>query len=321
MPMISLFSGEPVALPLPDRSQPQEPADIAPPFTIEQVRLKAPGAGDSGFTPAARLYMDTGAFRAGLLRELSDENLRTLLAVLACATANGRVETTPHRVADLLGISHGRARERLLRLTSTPYQGNTVLRVRRTESGLELFSPSPQVLATHDAGDDREKPVVDNGSKHAATSHRQAIIEHSRVSHAKPRAEVEREVLKQLGLPEPESFDESPEGELRRRLSAIGMERDTATALIGEFGLDAVIRQLNWLPYRGAKDPARYLAAAVRGHYAEPAEAMRERFRKKEVMREGNEPALPIAMPSPVDPGTSLPTPVKGDSRPVNEAS
>lgn len=191
--------------------------------------------------------------------------------------------------------------------------------MRKTESGLELFSPSPRVLTTRDTGEELGKPAVDTGSNHAATSHRQAIIEHSRASHTKPRAEVEREVLKQLGLPEPETFDDSPEGELRRRLYAIGMAQDAASALIEEFGLEAVIRQLDWLPYRGAKDPARYLAAAVRGHYAEPAEAMRERFRKKEVVRARDGDALSIAMPSPVDPGTSLTTLGDGDSCVVNE--
>lgn len=249
------------------------------PFTVEHVQIRNIGGGESSFTPAARIYMDVASLRGGLLPALSDENVRTLLATIACVTANGRVETTPHRIADLLGVDARRARERLTRLSSVRYEREPVMRLRQTESGLEMFSLSPHVLASRDAiQDEVQVPVGSSGGGDApALSRREVVIAHSRAAHAKPRAEVEREVLAQLGLQEPEVFDASPEGDLRRRLAGIGMAREMATALIEEFGRDAVTRQLHWLPHRRAKDPARYLAAAVRGNYAEPHGAFQAR--------------------------------------------
>ncbi len=143
--------------------------------------------------------------------------------------------------------------------------------MRQTESGMELFGVSPRILKSRE-----QEPV---GEQNALTplppSHRVAITEHSRAAHTRPRAEVERMVLEQLGLSAREVFEDSPEGRVRERLSHLGMGREVANALLSEFGMDAVERQLKWLPYRHAKNPARYVAAAVRGRYGEPMEYRR----------------------------------------------
>lgn len=289
----------------------QKPSDLpGAPFVAEHLRHTS--SSTSYFTPQARLVIDTAALRqGGLLAALTDESSRTLLSVLCFLTANGRAEPTAHQVASVLGTSTGKARDRLLRLSAVRFGDEPVLRVHRTESGLEMFGISPHVLTSRD-----EEPEAGADAPAAMPSHRAAITEHSRAMHARPRAEVERMVLEQLGLPGPETFDESPEGELRKRLAAIGMARDTVTNLIGEFGVDAVGGQLDWLPYRNAKDPARYLAAAVRGQYAEPAQATRERLQRHDVIVEF---ASPDPMPTPKESIIYLRTPGDGDSQPVNE--
>jgi hypothetical protein len=91
----------------------------------------------------------------------------------------------------------------------------------------------------------------------------------SREKYARPRAEVERMVLEQLGH-HPEESAETPEGETRRGLQSVGVSREQIDLLIEEFGIEACHRQVQWLPLRGAKNPGRYVVAAIQDNYSPP---------------------------------------------------
>lgn len=95
------------------------------------------------------------------------------------------------------------------------------------------------------------------------------MIAQSREKYAEPHEEVERIVAKGLGHEEPEE-DDSPEGMLWRALLNVGLNKNEVAGLLSEYPHDRVQQQLDWLPERGARNPARYLLAVIRGDCAAP---------------------------------------------------
>ena len=81
---------------------------------------------------------------------------------------------------------------------------------------------------------------------------------------------MERIVAGGLGHKESGAEDGSPDAGLRRALLGVGLTRDEADELLAGFPRDVIQKQLDLLPARGARNPARYLIAAVRGDYAAP---------------------------------------------------
>jgi len=51
-----------------------------------------------------------------------------------------------------------------------------------------------------------------------------------------------------------------------RALTNVGMPKEQTLDLLGRFDLGAIERQIAWLPIRNAKQPARFLAAAIKGN-------------------------------------------------------
>lgn len=267
------------------------------PFVIARYQL--PGRGDA-FTPEARLVIEPTLRDSGMLQSLSDEASRTLLALLAFVTPNGLLRPAIPQVAAAMGTTEQAARERVCRLAQVVWRGELLVMLQRAESGMETVTVSPLVVSALDTegplrqGEEvsLQLPYGMEGNQEAP-SVRERIIENSRAHYARPRAEVERMVMEQLGY-SPEQADDTPEGAAHRKLSALGVLPEEADLLVKEYGVDAVLRQVEWLPYRQARNPARYLVAAIQGNYEPPASVLVgdavHRLEEKRGMRQTNLP-------------------------------
>jgi hypothetical protein len=223
-----------------------------------------------------------------LLASLSDEAARTLLAVLTFITPNGRIQPGADQLAEAVGVSEFTARERLRKLTEMTFEGVPLAHEITQATGRITCVLSDRLVHVTEAP---AAPTEIVDLPMPATSHRDEIIAQSRAKYAHPRAEVERVVAEQLGYDVEDAAD-TPEGHLRRRVLALGMSREQARILFDRYPVDQIERQLDWLPYRRAKDPARFLIAAVEGQYEPPPlvrldQAMAAREREEQVAGEG----------------------------------
>jgi hypothetical protein len=253
--------------------------DMTPtPFVVEhRPERESPVS----FTPRARLILAPARLReTGLLRALTDEAARTLLAVISYLTDNGYLHPTVAQVAEALGVSERRAGERLQRLSEMTWQEAPLLWRLARENGLDAYVPSAKVVGEGTPPPD-DGEVVPLPLPPPSPSHREAILAHSRATYGRPREEVERIVAEQLGHTVEETLD-TPEGAIRRQLLALGVSRDEVEELIAYYPLDAIQEQIAWLPERGANHPGRFLVAAIRGAYAPPARARLERAVQEE---------------------------------------
>jgi len=256
----------PAAAPSPER-----------PFLIERRRLDETPAGYH--RPAARLVLTPALRTAGLWHALPGEEWKTLLLVLTFLTPNGDVRPAVAELAAAMGVPEGRARPRLARLAALSWRGEPLLRELPRESGLDAVTPAPALLAFADAPPQfRDAPPAPP----PPVAGREAVVAYSRAHYARPRAEVEAEIARFYG------WDVQAQGEqaerLREREAALpparrgllgqlvrrGVDREQALALVTERAPEAVQRQLDWLPYRQAKSPARFLVAAIAGDYGPP---------------------------------------------------
>ena len=99
------------------------------------------------------------------------------------------------------------------------------------------------------------------------TAGREAVIAHSRARYAHTRADVERQIAEMMGWKEE---GDGPEAKLRRRFLGTGLLREQIDLLIERYPRERIERQIDWLPYRNAKSPARYLLAAIENDYEAP---------------------------------------------------
>ena len=82
-------------------------------------------------------------------------------------------------------------------------------------------------------------------------------------------------VAQQLG----QDIEETEEQQkLRYRLENVGLTREQAKEIVSMYDADVIAQQLDWLPYRHAKNPAGYLLAAIEGNYDEPRAVRQERL-------------------------------------------
>jgi hypothetical protein len=94
--------------------------------------------------------------------------------------------------------------------------------------------------------------------------------------YARPRAEVEREIAEVNGWDVPRTADSPLDlelDELGRRLMAVGLHREQIEFLLAQYDRPRIERQLAWLQYRRAKNPAGYLLAAIVDDYKAPISA------------------------------------------------
>jgi hypothetical protein len=244
----------------------------AGPFVLEHYREQETGG---NFVPAARLLIMPALRTSGLLSSLSDEAVRTLVALLTFLTSNGRIAPTVGEVAEALGLSESKARERIDRLCSVTFEAAPLAHRITHDSGLETVHLSRAVLAEREAAvGDRDS--LDISAPIPNLERREAIIAYSRAAHARPRAEVEAEIAVFYGFHSEEAAD-TPAGQARRRLIAVGVPREEINLLIEQHPVQDILNQLDWLPMREARNPARFVVAAIQNRYEPPPRVRLER--------------------------------------------
>lgn len=137
--------------------------------------------------------------------------------------------------------------------------------------GLDAFLPGRHLLAHEDVQAQEAAPAP--APYH--TAGREAVIAYSRARYARSREEVERQIGEMMGWGPPSFAGEDPaivEGKRKafEAMTSTGMPREQAVDLLSRFDLGDIERQIAWLPSRGAKNPARFLAAAIEGSYQRP---------------------------------------------------
>ena len=233
------------------------------------------------FRPTAEVAFAGGLARSGLLSRLSPRELQTLLGVLSCVTANGWVRPTLHEAALALRVSEAEAALRLLPLTLRKFAGQPVLRRVGRDGARSVYVPSPAILSARDA-----PPGViplPEPSPRPPGAGRDRVVAASRERHAVPKDVVERRMADEHGWP----LVEELEAEEARRLAAppalsgedatvagrlekLGVHRESADRLVRSYGRERAVRQIVWLPLRHAKEPGKFLAAAIAGDFEEP---------------------------------------------------
>jgi hypothetical protein len=287
----------------------------APPFLIEHLRLSAapqghgPAAAEGRFVPGARLIVAAPALRdSGLLSALADEGARCLIAMFSCLTPNGRLRPTVAELSKVTGLPETTVRRRMRRLAGTLWRGEPLVQeVACADSGdttdgsawgrpgLDYYVPSSRLVCESEAP--REHAPESGGTLPPRFAGRAAVLAHSRHHYARPRAEVERDILRQLGHT-PEVWEQTPDGDARRRLGALGVPRDDADRLVREHPLEDVVAQLDWLPYRRAKNPARLIVAAIENGYEPPVQVRLARAMEETRARAADSTEIPGIMNS-----------------------
>lgn len=241
---------------------PRDPS--RPPFVVEHRHVPTNDRG-TRFQPEARLFVSETLRTSGLLASLPDREAKNILWLLTYLHPNGHLFAPVTLLARDMGLSEREVRKQFLVLATTYWKEAPLVR-HLSESSMERFLLSEHVLGEETLETSVSLPVPDQVSP---PGHREAIIQMSREKYARPRAEVERMVLEQLGH-HPEESAETPEGETRRGLRNVGVSREQIDLLIEEFGIEACHRQVQWLPLRGAKNPGRYVVAAIQDNYSPP---------------------------------------------------
>ena len=250
------------------------PSSVSPeaPFIAELLRRDV-GPGGT-FRPAARLVLTPGLRTGGLWHVLPAEELRTLVLMLTFLTDNGWCRPSLIELAQAMQVPEHKAQSRMERLAGVSWHGNPVIHEQARENGLHAFVPSRVVLAVTEA-----RPVpAEAGEAPIRPAGRQAVTEYSRARYGRPRAEVEADIARRMGWGPPAFEDEAPEIAEEKRalygqLSGQGMTNAQALDVLGRFDLGRVRRQVSWMPHRGAKNPARYLMAAIENDYDPPVAA------------------------------------------------
>lgn len=237
----------------------------ASPFVVEHRQAPLNDRG-TRFQPEARLYLNESLRTSGLLASLPDREVRNLLWLLTYLNPSGQIFAPLPLLSRDMGLSEREIRKQLLALATFHWRGAPLAR-HLQESAMERFTLGSQLLGEETL--DTSLPLPLPEALPRAMASREAIVEMSREKYGRPRLEVEKIVLEQLGY-HPEESSETPEGEVRRGLRAVGVERDQIDALLEEFGVEACHRQVRWLPLRGAKSPGRYVVAAIQENYGPP---------------------------------------------------
>ncbi len=242
---------------------------------------------DGHWRPAAFVMLTPSLRTSGFLLALPPEELQSFLLLLTFVTAEGHIAPYMWQLAEALGQSEAKARARLERLLKAQWLGQRIVTKQDAGAGWPSYAPVHGLLPLREEGN-REAPQV----IHQAVP-REVIIEQSRRLYARPRAEVEAEIAQFLSksLPTPPhikskkspmpfmtyqepTLQPSPQDEasnaLRDALIQFGLYPEQAEEILAEYEQERVERQLAWLPYRGARNPAGMLMAAIRGDYEAP---------------------------------------------------
>lgn len=281
-----------------DNDQHDELNDRDFPFVVEHLRE---GQGTGGtFRPAARLLLTSALRTSGLWAALPAEEMRDLVLMLTFLTPNGRIHPTLPELAEAMHASHAKARARMLTLTRRPWQGQPLVRELTRPNGLDAYLPAASLLQARQGPQEASLMQGATVTAPQASSEpragREALIAQSRARYAAPRAEVEADIARRMGWGPPAFEDDPPEvaGQKQRlyeRLSEQGMTKAQALDVLGRFDLGLVDRQLDWMPHRAAKNPARYLMAAIENNYEAPVAVRQANLAAEASLAEADTPA------------------------------
>ena len=268
---------------LPPRDNKEEPESREHPFIVRHEHIDTELSG--GFRPNAFVTITPALRTSGLLAALHQEDLKSLLFVLTFVTANGWIRPSVEQLAEAMRVSRAKASHRMARLSAFSWRGEPVVQAVTHESGMQIFSPGRTIIGSEDA----PTPPSVTLEPPIPVASRDEVIAYSRARYARPRADVEREIALQNGWPMPEEMEAladaarqavmsqraadlaDPElAAVRRRLMHTGVSEDQTDRLLMAYGVERAKQQLDWLPYRNAKSPARFLVAAIENGYAEP---------------------------------------------------
>lgn len=247
------------------------------------------------FRPVACLKLMETFRTGGLLAALPAEDLKSLIFLLTFVSPNGDCGAAIHQLCSSMRVSALKVRRRMARLVTFHWAGAPLVVEHRRESGLTFYAPHP-ALVTHEhiTPPAPSEPVP--ATIEAAS--REVVIAHSRAKYTSSRAEVEKRIMDdwlryrspadrarlgiatesnkpvdaravsndRQGAPVPESSG----GTLLERLDGTGLTREQAENLIRHYDHIRIERQLQWLPFRNAKNPAGFLLAAVADNYEAP---------------------------------------------------
>jgi len=261
----------------------EEMSDNDFPFVVEQYQSEQ-GVGGS-FRPAARLLLTSALRTSGLWGALPPDELRDLTLLLTFLSPNGRVQPTLPELAGAMQASHTQTRARMLRLSRHRWQGQPLIVELNRQSGLDAYLPGRHLLGS------QQMPEMPAAAAQTVLTEpragRDVLIAHSRARYAAPRAEVEADIAWRMGWGTPAFEDDAPEVAEEKRalydkLSEQGMSKSQALDILGRFDLTVVRRQLEWMPNRAAKNPSRYLLAAIENDYKAPMAVRQASMREAE---------------------------------------
>ena len=170
------------------------------------------------FTPVARLIIQPALRTSGLLATLPDREVKSLLLLLTYLTPNGRIEPTTVQIAEALHLPECVVRSRMGKLTSFRWQGEQLVRHAFRESGLDGYRISQNVVAEREAPKLLIETVSSLSSPARTYPSSEAVIAHSRAVYGRPRADVEEDVARQLGIVEqPANVTTGPDKVQRKR--------------------------------------------------------------------------------------------------------
>ena len=266
---------------------------------------------DVSWRPDAFMGFSRGLHTSGFLAALPAEELKSLLYLLSFVTPNGDVMPSILQLAEAFHLSQGKTHRRLERLMQMNWAKEPLVHYRRFESGLDAFVPQRGLFTVEE-----ESFVMDEQPRaplYRAAS-REAIIAHNRRTYARPRAEVEAIVASQLrsvsepAKPVPQFTAEQQKvvGQLR----SLGVNDDQIESLLTRFEVPRIQRQMEWLPYRHAKNPASFLIAAIERGYEAPR-GLPSQLAESATTLIAKTP--PVANPD--DSMLSAPTPLENDSQ------
>lgn len=181
----------------------------------------------------------------------------------------------------------------LLQIRERPLQSDNYQRLNQLNQKddvvpMPVGHESAHQLKSVEASENHKPMSV--GPSPIGTLVRDRIIAHSRARYSRPRAEVETNINRAMGWDKPKSTATGirPDGgdkqtiqtpqevdeirhALRRQLLEVGITGRLADELLDRYPADQIRQQLDWLPHRNAKNPARLIVAAIEGRYAAPA--------------------------------------------------
>ena len=248
-------------------------ADL-PPFVIEHRQEDRALSGT--FRPSARLVLTDRVRTSGLWRALTPEDAKTLVFLLSFITPNGWCRPTLPELADAMGTSQPKGKGRLDRLAQARWEGQPLAELLARPDGLDAYLPGRGLVAHVEIAEPEVPHVAP-----LRTPGRAAVVAYSRARYAKTRAEVEQQIGEMMGWAPPDFAGDDPaiaEGKRQafQAMTDVGMPKEQALDLLARFELGAVESQIRWLPSRGAKNPARFLAAAIEGGYDRPLALRRQ---------------------------------------------